>query len=165
MSWSRAEVQALAGKAARGAGAPPGQAALFGAAAALHLGQGRGAEALAEALEDLPDGPVMALPLVLQEVLPAAHEGRGAAFGWTGDADLARSYLETLPYDCRVEVLEPDRLKVQFTERSGQSAPLRRIAGCAPLLQHMTTLAARTFVPESDASRAGGAGAGVSDND
>ncbi|WP_299679563.1 hypothetical protein [uncultured Roseobacter sp.] len=165
MSWSGAEVSALAAKAARGAGAPAGQAALFGQAAALHLQQGRGAGALAEALETLPEGPIMDLPLVLQEALPVARSGGEIDVVWAGDVALAWSYLETMPYRCDVELERPGGLKVRFSPRSDARPRAQRISGCEELLHKMATLAAKTLVPDSAASRSGGAGAGLTDND
>ncbi|GFE51466.1 hypothetical protein So717_32190 [Roseobacter cerasinus] len=164
MSWSRAEVSALAAKAARGAGAPAAQAALFGQAAALHLAQGRRAEALTEALDMLPEGPIGSLPLVLQRALPEAAVGNVVDVDWDGDRELAQSYVDTLPVPCVVRTQGVDKLTLGFVG-SERPLPLRRISGCDALIAQMTKLARRTFVPESAASRLSGAGAGLSDND
>lgn len=164
MTWSRAEVAALAAKAARGAGAPAGQAALFGQAAALHLGQGRRADALAQALEALPEGAICDLPLILQTVLAEAKPGGRVEVSWAGDRDLAQSYFETLRVHCVVEMQSAEKLTFNLTE-DDRPLPLQRIGSCDALIAQMTKLAARTFVPESAASRLAGAGAGLSDND
>jgi hypothetical protein len=62
MTWSEAEILALATKAARGARAPPEQAARFGQAAVAHLHAGRGEPALIAALDALPGGPILTHP-------------------------------------------------------------------------------------------------------
>lgn len=59
MSFSVNEVETLAAKAARGAGAPPAQAARFGRAAVHHLAAARDPEALLDALAALPRGPIL----------------------------------------------------------------------------------------------------------
>lgn len=164
MSWSRAEILALATKAARGAGAPAGQAALFGEAVALHLGQGRGADAVSAALDALPEGPISTLPLVMQTVVPMAQEGGEAKVEWPGDTDLARSYFDALPLECTVQREGATGLTLTFATRE-RPLSLHRITDCDDLIAKMTELAARTFVPESAASRLSGAGAGLSDND
>lgn len=159
---------ALAAKAARGAGAPPAQAGLFGTAAALHLGEGRAPEDLEHALAQLPGGAILRFPLELHRLgLEMAQTKRiDSVMDAQGAPALAQSYLETLPCDVTVRVLSPQTLKVVLDATHAMPARcLGRIDGCDRLLARMTALAARTFVPESDASREAGAGAGLSDND
>ncbi|MEM9637300.1 MAG: hypothetical protein AAGA94_06605, partial [Pseudomonadota bacterium] len=159
---------ALATKAARGAGAPAAQAALFGEAAALHLGQGRAAADLAQALDYLPGGPIMEFPLQLQSLLLSAEETPTCTveMATAGLPTLAQSYLETLPHGCRVNAMSEISLSVTLDLTApARSLPLVRAAECDGLMARMTELAARTFVPESDASRRAGAGAGLTDND
>ncbi|WP_299862298.1 hypothetical protein [uncultured Roseobacter sp.] len=168
MSWSRAEVLALATKAARGAGAPPAQAAHFGRAAAIHLGQRRDAAALGQALDALPAGAIMRMPLQLQELLLAARSTaqHRLEIPTGGQPSLLRSYLETLPHVSEVVAAQEDSLEVTVdTTTLAPSLRLGRVEGCAALLAQMTALAARTFVPDSETSRRAGAGAGTSDND
>lgn len=165
MSWSRAEIAALAGKAARGVGAPPAQAALFGAAAALHLAQGRDPDLLTEALSAVPGGAIIALPLVLQQVLLASRTDAEVEIAWDGDVDLLRSYLDTLHFACQLETDRPEKVTARFVPKTAAEQTPCRICGCEALLAQMTGLAARTLVPDSAASRSGGAGARTGDDD
>lgn len=166
MSWSRAEVLALAAKAARGGGAPPAQAALFGRAVAIHLGQGREAAALEHALDTLPAGAILRMPLQLQQLAASSMTHHSVEMPTGGQPDLLQSYLETLPHVARVLAVRSDSLEVTLdTTALAPPQTLRRIKGCEALLEHMMVLAARTFVPDSETSRRAGAGAGVSDND
>ncbi len=161
MSWSGAEVMALASKAARGAGAPAGQAARFGQVAAAHLGAGRPASDLSVALADLPAGAILDYPLLLDTALAQIAAKADTPQPLPGDA-LMLSYVETLPFQAALTV--DQQLTVAFeTPRVPDAA--RRIVGCDVLIDQMQTLAARTFVPESDSSRQSGAGAGLLDND
>ncbi|WP_299963293.1 hypothetical protein [uncultured Roseobacter sp.] len=161
MSWSRAEVQALATRAARGAGAPAAQAVHFGRAAALHLARGRPASEVSQALAALPEGPVLRLPLALQRLRRA---GGGDEIDTGGLPDLARSYVETLGMPLTIREVSPDALIVSPTKTAPLPDP-GRITGCEALIAEMTELAAHTLVPESDVSRQAGAGAGVTDTD
>ncbi|MEP4198719.1 MAG: hypothetical protein ABJL99_24100 [Aliishimia sp.] len=67
MMFSANEVQMLAQKAARGAGAYPAQAAHFGRVVAYHLTANRSADALSSALDALPSGPIQTLPVTTDE--------------------------------------------------------------------------------------------------
>lgn len=166
MSWSRAEVLALATKAARGGGAPPAQAALFGRVVAIHLGQGRDAAALKHALDALPGGAILRMPLLLQRLAARGTAQLSLEMPTGGQPALLQSYLETLPNLTRVVAVHTDILEVALeTTASAPSPKLSRIEGCEALLAHMTDLAARTFVPDSETSRQAGAGAGLTDND
>ncbi len=145
----------LAAKAARGAGAPPAQAAQFGQAAVQHLCAGRPEEELIGALEALPEGPILALPLLLAEV----QEGFVESGGY--DA-LARSYVEALPFKASLDT--------DMMLRCDRAVPARRKppARCrlsSDIVELWVDLAARLLVPESDSSRRSGAGAGLIDND
>ncbi|MFK7743543.1 MAG: hypothetical protein AB8B47_00705 [Roseobacter sp.] len=160
MSWSASEITALAHKAARGAGAPPAQAERFGAVTALHLMAGRDATLLVRALGDLPSGPIIQYPVFLDACLLS---GSGACVQNIQEQQLFQSYVDALPYAAH---LDASRLKLVFdlTVPRAKIQP-KRILGCEVLVQQLTDLAARTFVPESDTSRLAGAGAGLTDND
>jgi hypothetical protein len=167
VSWSASEITALATKAARGAGAPPEQAARFGTVAAFHLGAGRAPQDLIAAVESLPGGPIVTLPGLLDAVVAEAWDGVTDPCVLPPDhAALARSYVAVLPYDARCTVLADGGLSVMLDISELKSAKATgRIAGCDVLIARFSELAARTFVPESEASRSKGAGAGLSDND
>lgn len=168
MNWSRAEILALATKAARGAGAPPGQAAQFGQAAAQHLGRGRSADDLLRALEQLPSGPILQIPVEISRVMISA-EGRqsiDASVEVGAYAALFESYLESLPCKTTIIARMPEAFHITLEPAvPAPGGPLDRITSCDLAIEKMTALAARTFVPESEASRLAGAGAGLTDND
>ncbi|MGP6088246.1 DUF3726 domain-containing protein [Antarctobacter jejuensis] len=172
MSYSANEITALAQKAARGAGFPPGQAELFGRAAARHLGTGGAPEALTDALANPQDSPILRLPLMLDDI-PRALKATGPDICLTlqpGDEGLAESYAQLLPvaYDsCTVRMVEglPRIALTQAPDGTAPAALPPRIPASDPLVAALTALAARTYVPASEASRSAGAGAGDIDND
>lgn len=155
------EVMVLATKAARGAGAPPSQAAQFGAAAAAHLAAERDVEPLQQALEELPQGPILDIPLRIMAVAEAATEGRGQGSYGAVSAQLMQSYLATLPYRA---VLKGGEIEIDLNATSDRVRP-QRIALPEGVYAQWSDLAARLLVPESEASRLNGAGAGINDND
>ncbi|WP_299917762.1 hypothetical protein [uncultured Roseobacter sp.] len=168
MSWSRAEILALATKAARGAGAPPGQATQFGQAAAQHLGRGRSADDLLRALAQLPSGPILQIPVEISRVMISAegHQSIDASFEVGAYAALFESYLESLPCKAAITARKPETFHIMLEPNvPAPREPLDRITGCDLAIEKMAALAARTFVPESEASRLAGAGAGLTDND
>ena len=152
----------LAAKAARGAGAPPAQAAQFGAAAAAHLGEGRDIEALSAALGALPDGPIMTLPLVIARIAEQAQEGLATGVISVRDVPLAASYVAVLPY---LAWLDTGGTLALDLSRPAKRGAVQRIDLPDAVFKEWSALAARLLVPESDASRLSGAGAGLSDND
>lgn len=167
VSWSASEIAALATKAARGAGAPPEQAARFGKVAAFHLAAGGAPQDLIAAVEALPGGPIVTLPGLFDAAAAKAWDGAaGPCVVPQNHAILARSYVAALPYAARCTVLADGDLSVMLDISDPKPAKAAgRIAGCDVLLARFAELAARTFVPESDASRSTGAGAGLTDND
>jgi hypothetical protein len=166
VNWSAAEVSALAAKAARGAGAPPAQAARFGEVAALHLQSSRAPQALADALDALPNsGAILVYPRALDRALAALAQGEAGLLGAVTRCALLESYVAALPFAAQVvERANGLRLEADLKKPRQQRAA-RRITGCDALVGKMADLAARTFVPESEASRNAGAGAGLLDND
>ncbi len=166
MSRSAAEILALAGKAARGAGAPPAQAARFGEVAAVHLMAGRSAAALRAALDALPEGPVLDYPLAIDAGLVQADAGQAAVLTGLERTDLLQSYIEALPCVAALEETEAGVLCLRAEPHRPRAArPSRRITLAEEVVEEMTRLAALTFVPESEQSRSSGAGAGLTDND
>ena len=166
VNWSATEIIALAGKAARGAGAPPQQAARFGQVAAVHLGAARPVDALVVALDRLPAGPILDYPLALDRALSAAQSSGSAPVPLKARDALLDSYIEALPFLAHARSMEDGT--VTLVVDVAQARPRRqafRITGCAALVAQMNALAARTFVPEGAASRSAGAGAGLTDND
>lgn len=164
MTWSAAEILALATKAARGAGAPPEQSARFGQAAVAHLRAGRDAAVLIAALDALPGGPVLILPRRIDMRLSGADGDRATIVKPEADP-LLDSYVDALPFQTS-ECATPEGavVTVQLGAPRDRLGP-RRITGCAKLVGHMSELAKAILVPDSDISRRAGAGAGLTDND
>lgn len=162
MKLSVNEVTTLAAKAARGVGAPPAQADDFGRAAAQHLGAGRALEDLRSALDNVPNGPIILFPLALLALAERAEDGR--AQGWV-DAlnlpELLHSYVEVM--GCAAFC---DGRKVTLDLNApAPRRPAHRIEIPEALAADWSALAARLLVPETEASRTRGAGAGITDND
>ncbi|WP_438959161.1 hypothetical protein [Nereida sp.] len=135
-SKSANEASMLLQKAARGAGFGVAQARDFGIAAALHLYASRSEGDLIDALTHSV-GPITTLPAMMDDLLDPTSDGCGVFTG------LALSYFQTA------------------TARPA----IGRIVMSYGLNAHLNTLAAKTYVPASDASRLAGAGAGLTDND
>lgn len=163
MSFSVNEIQSLCIKAARGAGASSGCADRFGAAATRHLFAHRDARDLLTALAKLPLGPVATLPalvdglLLLQTNVEVPKDATKA---------LVESYVEALPFRTQQCEAENDLLRAQI-DTSQPAVPIKckRLEVPVTVLNALKTLAAKTYVPASDASRIAGAGAGLTDND
>ncbi len=165
MSWSANEVQALATKAARGGGAPAGQAATFGRASVCHLIGGGAPDDLTDALNALPDGPILDLPLALAVLLEQAANDKVKGHIPCQTPLLAQSYVKTMPFAHQTKMTGAGVDVVFQLDTPAPRGALKRLDVPQDLVTLMTTLAARTFVPESDASRLAGAGAGLTDND
>jgi hypothetical protein len=160
------EVVALATSAARGGGAPPGQAAEFGRATLCHLSAGRGPDDLIHALNALPDGPVLEVPLAMARIMDDAKDDVAAGvMALAAPADLVDSYLDAQPFHV-ARAPGPDGLAVTFSlQAPARLALAGRIALPDGLTGLMRDLSAKVLVPDTDASRARGAGAGLTDND
>ena len=168
MSWSANELSGLVAKAARGAGAPPEQAARFAHAAAVHLSQGREERALKSALDALPAGPVVELYQWFTGILCQGDQN-GQAAGQvlaTAPEPLIRSMAEAQPFALVAFAAGSDGVWITWDmSRPNPAPPPGRCTISDDFAGYLTRLAARTFVPESDASRRAGAGAGLLDND
>ncbi|MEM7519781.1 MAG: hypothetical protein AAF307_01985 [Pseudomonadota bacterium] len=150
----------LATKAARGAGAPPGQAADFGRAAVQYLMERKPESALIAALEALPAGPITAVPVALARRVEDPDMG----VALSDPLGLLLSYVAAHPL---LEGHKGDDGAVTVDLRTEPKTvrPVARVEVSQGLVDHLQSLAAKTFVPESAASRAAGAGSGLSDND
>ena len=162
MTRSANEVMVLATKAARGAGAPAAQAAQFGAAAVAHLTTGRDVALLDGALAALPDGPILTLPLALARIAEVQVEGIATGVINEDEDSLAQSYVAALP--CAAAMTEGGVVHLDLNRPAPRSA-VARIDLSEQTYAAWTALAAALLVPESDASRLSGAGAGLTDND
>lgn len=165
MTRSANEVMGLAAKAARGGGAPPEQASAFGRAALCHLHAGRDLAYLKRALDALPKGPILDFSVAFARVVEsgtAPARGQIEASTWL---PLAQSYADALPYAVTVTVMGEVLDIIADVEKPKAKSALGRFVLPDTLLNQMNGLAARLLVPESDASRLSGAGAGLTDND
>lgn len=172
MSLSANEIQALATKAARGAGFPPGQAESYGRATVMHLVAGRDPQPLRDALAQVDNSPILRLPLLVDDILAACAAVKGPAELTLNPADsaLAPSYAELAPVrlrDCTlITTGEQPRLRVDAELDTPWRPKLPpRLDLPARLRATLNELAQNTYVPASEASRLRGAGAGLSDND
>lgn len=153
----------MAAKAARGAGAPPEQAAEFGKAALMHLIAGRPAEDIETALAALPTGPILDLPVAIRRTLETAQEATATLLlPKEPPAPLFLSYLEAQPF--AVERAGEDQIVLHLKV---PAAPMSILRVHPPnwLWAQMSDLARQILVPDTAASRAAGAGAGQIDND
>ena len=162
MTHSWTEVQALATKAASGAAVPPAQALAFGAMLTRHLADG-GAEGPIVAALQAPE-TIVTLALRIERVIEAASLGVvpvSVIEEEPGQRALLISWLSGLP--CQTDLKMKGDVIVASVTLSAPSQRTRpdRIRLSPVLETQMQDLAARTFVPDSDSSRASGAGTGA----
>jgi hypothetical protein len=164
VTWSESEILALATKAARGAGAPPGQAVRLRQAAVAHLQAGRGETLLIAALGALPGGPILIQPRRIDSAL-SETDGNEVTVLNPAANPLFASYVDALPF-LTSEWVTPEGLvfDINLATPRKRLAP-RRITGCNRLIHRMSGLARAILVPKSETSRRDGAGAGLTDND
>ncbi|WP_299611309.1 hypothetical protein [uncultured Tateyamaria sp.] len=164
MSWT--EVQTLGVKAASGAGVPPAQALAFGAMLARHVAD-EGPQGAVQAALDNPDR-IVALAHRVETIVEAASITSKPVDATEDDAGtraMLVSWLAGLPCKSELDVAGPKvRVSLSLTEPSTRGRP-ERLALTPSLTEQLNTLAAKTYVPDSDASRAGGAGAGLMELD
>lgn len=166
MKVSANEVMALVGKAARGAGAPAGQAAAFGQAALHHLASGKDPADLVAALNALPGGPILEMPLLLSRLLERSQDGEAQGhLAPAGPLSLMQSYLSAQPFATDVTQNAEGLEVTAFLTRPNAAPVVTRVDLPDDLAGLLNRLAAKTFVPETAASRLSGAGAGLTDND
>lgn len=166
MILSANELVALATKAARGAGAPPQQAADFGRAALCHFQRGRAPQHLRAALDALPGGPILDVPLGVTRIIEGADCAEAiGVLTLDVPVDLLQSYLDALPYAVETKPSNAGLSVVVSLETPTPAASAVRITLPGGLASRMGELAARLLVPDTAASRASGAGAGLTDND
>ncbi|SNT00032.1 DUF3726 domain-containing protein [Antarctobacter heliothermus] len=173
MSFSANEIASLAQKAARGAGFPPRQAEVFGAATVHHLAGGGAPTALLHALADPTDSPILRLPLLAEDILRALTLS-GPEITLTlqpGDEALALAYTALMHIHIeRAAVDQPEGAPPRLVlcadlDTSSRARLPARIDAPADLIEHLSGLAAKTHVAATGESRDAGAGAGNIDND
>ncbi len=152
------EIEALVLKAARGGGLPLGLAEDLAAAVAyLDLA----------ALRVCPcdSGAAAAIPTALDRV--AAGEGAQTV---VADHDMIEAYVASIEQQTGRTLIrektDAGGVFVAFTPEAPAFCATRgRRAVPQALLDHLTEMAAKTLVPETECSRIAGAGAGLTDND
>lgn len=186
MSWSLGEIRDLSKKAARGAGYPWGLAEE--AAWAVHWASAQGlpgAEALVSALTvgeghcplrrgtrladggEPPDNLDLGLLRGTLLILPFA--GALAPDGGSMRVQIGEVQASVWPGGAQIKAVPPLVAEVRLLGPSGpvEAGPLEyRVREIEPdALARLNVLAARTYAPASEQSRAAGAGAGLTDND
>jgi hypothetical protein len=157
--YSLNEVEALLTKAARGCGADAAHAARFGQGAVMCLCDGGTPTSVHAALAALPNGVIVEYAAQTQRGLAQAVD-RTVIF--RGDDPLWAGYLAALPY--QVTWTSNAECTVHMDVFENREKPARLTVDPDDMA-HWQTLAAKTFVTESEHSRLAGAGAGLTDND
>lgn len=156
-SWT--ELQSLAVRAASGASVPAAQALAFGAMLPRHLADG-GAEAPLLAALDTPE-VIVALAQRVEQMIEAASLSAHTVRVQEADAGqraVLISWLASLPCQVALTNTQNDiHARLSLSEPSTRTRPAR-LEITETLFDRMQVLAARTYVPDSAASRAGGAG-------
>ncbi|MBY5931805.1 hypothetical protein KUV51_02235 [Tateyamaria omphalii] len=164
MSWT--EVQNLGVKAANGAGVPPAQALAFGAMLARHVADDGPQGIVATALSE-PER-IVGLAHRVETIVEAASISAKPVHAKEEDAGtraMLVSWIAGLPCKSELEVTGAKlRINLSLTEPSARGRP-DRLHLDPSLAALMTELAAKTYVPDSDMSRSGGAGAGLMELD
>ncbi|WP_299742754.1 hypothetical protein [uncultured Tateyamaria sp.] len=164
MSWT--EVQSLGVKAASGAGVPPAQALAFGAMLARHIADEGPQGAVAAALST-PE-KIVALAHRVETIVEAASVTARPVDAVEDDAGtraMLVSWLAALPCKAELDIAGPKvRISLSLSEPSARTRP-ERLHLDPSLSKQLDVLAAKTYVPDSDASRSGGAGAGLMELD
>lgn len=163
-SWT--EIQALAVKAAAGADVPAAQALAFGAMLPRHLADGGAEGPLAAALRTPAD--IVSLAHRVESMIEMASLSPRTVTAQEDDAGLRAlliSWLASLPCQADITASAAEvKARLSLSEPSTRTRPARITIGSA-LLAQLQDLAARTYVPDSAASRESGAGAGLMDLD
>jgi len=160
-SWT--ELQALATRAATGAGVPASQSLAFGAMVPRHLSDDGSDEPLGLALKS--PKTIVSLAQVVETLIESASLSPRILKVRNSDTTqraLLVSWLAGLP--CQADVVadgEGVQARLSLGSPNTRQRPDRVSISC-DLLRQMETLAARTYVPDSAESRASGAGAGAS---
>ena len=138
----------------------------FGAAALCHLTAGRAERDLITALNALPRGPVLEAPLAIARLVAQAQdeEARGE-LPLPQSPGLALSYAEALPFATHCTPTENGADLVIKTTTPAARRPVVRLHLSEEFTAFLNALLAKTLVPDTAASRLGGAGAGLTDND
>ena len=171
--WSLNEVAGMVQKAARGAGFPVGQAEDLGRVAAYLAGTGSSVAPVTAALQE----PMGAVDVTWQDEAVAFAQGPAALIGPIVSDAFAMGYTRAVLAD-----MTHAPLVSAFLAQSGIAQTWHRstvtpsdTTVLKPVCKAVTIpdadwqiwqeLAAKTYVPETESSRLGGAGAGLTDND
>lgn len=168
------EIAAIVQKAARGAGAPPGQAEDLARIAVHVVNTGRDLDCVVAALDDFDDpldvqwdsdcikvrsGPACTVASVVRDAFLSGVTS--ARLADPAQAPLIRAALDEagiMVTGDDTDLIRTDHLPAPATVRGPVDIPDHQWV-------RLETYADRTLVPETDASRIAGAGAGLHDND
>jgi len=163
MSVSGIAVQTCTAEAARGAGVPAAQSALFGRASVWHVALAQDIAPLQAALENVSDSPILRLPLLIDDIQRAAEiAGPDISLSFhAADAGLLPAYLRLLPrtpaeHDIILRDQAPPQLRLRLGTAPANADDLpARLALPGAFLSQLRKLGARRLVPASDRSRKG----------
>ncbi len=173
LMWALSEVGAMVQKAARGAGIPLGQAEDLGRVAVYLTGTGGDVSLITEALKeplskidvrwgdeciDVRSGPASLIGPVVRDAFQMGIDK--AELVHSGHAPLILAFLSQSGLSASLT----DRVLKRNDAISGK-VPKGPVTIPDNDWAAWAALAAHTYVPESDASRVAGAGAGLTDND
>ena len=171
--WALSEVAAMVQKAARGAGIPLGQAEDLGRTARFLAGTGADVSVISAALQE----PASAVDVVWSPDRIEVTAGSAALIAPIVRDAFAMGCAEAALANVAHVPLVLGTLAQAGVSAQAEGLLVRQCDTPLPALRHEAVdipdadwalwadLAARTYVPESDASRAAGAGAGLTDND
>ncbi|MGR3494443.1 hypothetical protein [Citreimonas sp.] len=151
MTWSFDAFAGLAARAATAAGFPHDRAQTFGRAAAVHMARGGDSGAIAEALRDPADSPILRLPLLMHDLMRAAQiSGPSVALSvLPADRALAPDYAELLPVTLRDVTIRsatekgPAQLQATVTEDVAEEPDATGIDVPDDLVETLSRLAER----------------------
>jgi len=169
MMVSSNEIQMLVLKACRGVGVPMGQArevavALAETPQALAALPPHLARPMQPAKFDFSDGLTVQDASLLRD-FPACADAAALGVQQVRICGLAACDLAHALARSRGLTIAAEGADVVFTGTEAARPEASRCAVLPEIWQQVTNFAALTYVPETDASRVGGAGAGLSDND
>jgi hypothetical protein len=171
--WALNEVQGLVQKAARGAGIPVGQAEDLGRIASFLAGTGSSIAPITAALQepihavdvrwadgrvDVIKGPAALIAPIIRDAF--AMGCQTAVLNDTAHAPLVGAFLAQSGI-----AQKWDGKTVTPSDTTILTPACKAVTIPQTDWQIWLDFAARTYVPQSDASRLGGAGAGLNDND
>lgn len=171
VSRSANEVAMMVQKACLGAKVPVSQAQLWGRAMAA-FGDAESLHSLVQHLSVTPTHPeiqatestVLFKAVHIPRDFPVACDACNAGVEMVRIDQSMDAAMQCFAKFAAVQLHEADGV-VSVAKATAQNAPAQRLQIADTLWNALNNFAAQTYVPETDASRLGGAGAGLTDND